>query len=86
MRLEAEHSESPWCSAGSQDLKEYNVIWKTRLGSVKKDYFEINAENASTRIVIVPGPPRTSQFSVGTPILNSLKSQGILGSPLSIVD
>ncbi len=51
--------EPPWCHAGGQELKDLNVVWKTRLGSVQKDHFEINTKNAPIRIVIVPGKYRS---------------------------
>ncbi len=47
--------ERPWSVAGGEELANYPVDWRTSLGTVQKDYFEVNAEKAETRVVIVPG-------------------------------
>ena len=47
-----------WCAAGSEELQKYPTIWRTEIGTIQKDFFEINSGNAMVRVVIVPGSNR----------------------------
>jgi hypothetical protein len=44
-----------WSSAGIEELANYPVVWKTTFGTIQKDHFEVNSEEAVIRVVIVPG-------------------------------
>ncbi len=48
-------AENPWSFSGVEELANYPVVWKTSIGTVQKDHFEVNSEKAVTRVIIVPG-------------------------------
>jgi hypothetical protein len=54
----------PWSVAGVEELADYPVVWKTSLGAVQKDHFEVNSDKAVTRVVIVPGSCLPDHFAI----------------------